>query len=62
MEIVDKLRDAVSRRGIPKAEILRRAGLGPNVLNALECDDFNPRLKTLIALGKAADELIAERS
>lgn len=62
MDMVHKLRDAVGRRGIKKAEIIRRAGFGPNVLNSLESLEFNPRLKTLEALCKAADELISERA
>lgn len=59
---VEKIRDALTRRGMKKSDIADRAGLHRNRLNGCERDDWNPRWQTLKALADAVDTLIAERA
>ena len=57
------VRDAVSRSGISKAEIARRAEVHPNSLVGIEVvEAWNPKWFTLEALCKAVDEIKRERA
>lgn len=58
----DEVRDAISRSGITKAELARKAGVHANTLANVEADAWSPRWKTLEALCQAADEIKAERA
>lgn len=58
----DKVRTAVDRQAISKAELARRAGLHANSLSDVESPDWNPRWRTLEALCVAVDEILAERA
>ena len=60
MEELRKIRAALAA-GISKTAIAERAEVSRGVLDDLDKDDFNPTLKTLIALGGAAEALAAER-
>jgi len=57
----DDVRDAITRCGISKAELARRANVHANTLAGVESPDWSPRWKTLSALCDAADGIKAER-
>ncbi|MDZ7824522.1 MAG: helix-turn-helix transcriptional regulator [Ahrensia sp.] len=59
---VEKIRDAITRRGMKKSEIANRAGLHRNRLNRCEQDDWNPCWLTLKALADAVDIISSERA
>lgn len=59
---VEKICDAIARRGMKKSDIADRAGLHRNRLNGCDKADWNPRWQTLKALADAVDALIAERA
>lgn len=56
------VRDAVSRLGISKTELVTITGLNKNTLTGVERDDWNPRWKTLEKLCLAIDSIQAIRN
>lgn len=60
MEELRKVRAAIAA-GITKTDLAERSGVARRVLDSLDDPEFNPTLKTLIALAGAADSLAGER-
>lgn len=60
MEEIRKIHAALAA-GITKTAIAERAGVARRIMDSLDSPDFNPTLKTLLALAKAAEELAAEQ-
>lgn len=60
MEELRKIRAALAA-GISKSAIAERAECARRILDGLDSPDFNPTLKTLIALANAAEALAAEQ-
>jgi 3,4-dihydroxy 2-butanone 4-phosphate synthase/GTP cyclohydrolase II len=46
-ELIDRIRSAVSERGISRSGLARAAGLHPNSLRSLDDEDWNPTAETL---------------
>jgi len=57
----DEVRNAITRHGISKAELARRAGVHANTLANVEAAEWSPNWKTLEALCRATDEILAAR-
>jgi lambda repressor-like predicted transcriptional regulator len=55
------VREAITKRGVTKADLARRAEVHANTLADVEKPEWNPRWRTLEALCVAADQLIGER-
>ena len=58
----DKVRDAISKHGVSKAELARRSGVHPNTLANVEKAGWSPRWDTLVALCDAVDAILADRA
>lgn len=60
MEELRKIRAALAA-GISKTALADRSGVARRILDGLDSPTFNPTLKTLTDLAKAADDLAAEK-
>lgn len=62
MDVVRKIRAAVADGGIRKTELADEAGVNRKALDDVHSDEWNPQLKTLLALGDAVDRIMTRRA
>jgi len=56
-DLIERIRNAVSERGISRSGLARAAGLHPNSLRSLDEEDWNPTAETLKKLGDFASKI-----